>query len=194
MFPANTLLPDRIRDFRHLDAMYPKLYVDYANAIWPGAQSNVYQIGNPEWHKFDDPLLDLAAVKYVALHEPPRNVPASFDTVYSDAEVTIYRNNRAFARALCAERAPASGASDPGNHERADKGLTNRRFSGGGYHSSAAESVVPGAGIAAGHVFARRPEPDPHAGRCAVRRLRGSGRLVLSWVEGKRERARRGNL
>lgn len=99
VFPANTLMPDRIRDIRHLDGMYPGLYVDYADAIWPGARSNVYEIGNPQWTSFADPLLDLAAVKYVVFPQPLIHVPGGYSEVYSDPAVTSYRNNAAFARA-----------------------------------------------------------------------------------------------
>jgi hypothetical protein len=99
VFPANTLMPERIRDIRHLDAMYPELYVDYVDAIWPGARSNVYQIGNPQWKSFADPLLDLAAVKYVVFSRPLTDVPTGYNEVYSEPAATIYRNNGAFARA-----------------------------------------------------------------------------------------------
>lgn len=99
ILPANMLMPDRIRDIRHLDAMYPELYVAYVNAIWPGARSNVYQIGNPQWKFVADPLLDLAAVKFVVSPRPLNDVPKSYSEVYSDPAATIYRNNGAYARA-----------------------------------------------------------------------------------------------
>jgi hypothetical protein len=99
VYSANTLNPWRIRDIRHLDAMYSKLYVDYADAIWPGAQGDVYQISNPKWKNVRDPLLDLAAVKYVITSKPLQTVPAGLTEVYSDRDATIYRSASAFARA-----------------------------------------------------------------------------------------------
>jgi hypothetical protein len=99
IFPANMLIQNRIRDIRHLDAMYPELYVGYVDAIWKGARSNVYQIGNPEWKDIADPLLDLAAVKFVVAPRPLTKVPEGYSEVYSDPAATIYRNNGAFARA-----------------------------------------------------------------------------------------------
>jgi hypothetical protein len=84
IFPANTLIVNRIHDIRHLDAMYPAIYVDYADAIWPGARSNVYQITNPQWNSFSDPLLDLAAVTYVVFPRPLTDVPTGYREVYSD--------------------------------------------------------------------------------------------------------------
>jgi hypothetical protein len=65
VYPANMLLPYHIRDIRHVDAVYPSIYVTYVDRIWPGSQTSVYDIGNPEWRNYEDKLLDLAAVKYV---------------------------------------------------------------------------------------------------------------------------------
>jgi hypothetical protein len=65
VYPANMLLPYRIRDIRHFDAIYLSVYVNYVGQIWPGSQTSVYDNGNPEWKKHQDLLLDLAAVKYV---------------------------------------------------------------------------------------------------------------------------------
>lgn len=98
IFPANMLIQNRIRDVRHLDAMYSELYVEYVAAIWDGARSNVYHIGNPEWKSISDPLLDLAAIKYVVVPRQLKNAPAGYGEVYSDAAATIYRNNNAFPR------------------------------------------------------------------------------------------------
>ena len=97
-FPANTLSPSRIRDIRHFDAMFPILYVNYAEAIWPGARSTVYQIWNPEWKTVRDPLLDLAAVKFIVAKDPLAAVPSGLMQVYSDGDVTIYRSTEALAR------------------------------------------------------------------------------------------------
>jgi hypothetical protein len=65
IYPADTLLPKRIRDIRHMDAMYPKLYVKFAEAVWPGARSTISIPGNASWEQYDSKLLDLAAVRYV---------------------------------------------------------------------------------------------------------------------------------
>jgi hypothetical protein len=99
IYPANTLNPARVRDIRHLDAMSPELYVEYADAIWSNVRRNVFQISNSEWKIASDPLLDLAAVKYVLTHTPLQPVPAGLTQVYSDRDATVYRSDRAFARA-----------------------------------------------------------------------------------------------
>ena len=99
MYAANTLNPLHVHDIRHLDAMYPDLYVQYVDAIWPGSTGNVWQIGNPEWKTARDPLLDLAAVKYVLSKKPLDPVPAGLAQVYSDPEATIYRSDKAVPRA-----------------------------------------------------------------------------------------------
>lgn len=65
VYPADTLLSSRVRDIRHFDAMYPKLYVDYVDAIWPGAKADVYTPHNPDWRRYDSKLLDIAAVRYI---------------------------------------------------------------------------------------------------------------------------------
>lgn len=65
VYPANMLLPYRIRDIRHVDAIYSGLYVNYVDRIWPGSQTSVYDIGNPKWKNHEDALLDLAAVRYI---------------------------------------------------------------------------------------------------------------------------------
>lgn len=98
IMPADTLLPYRLRDFRHLDAMYPEYYTAYAEAIWPDVRGNIYQIGNPAWTKFSDPLLDLAAVRYVVV-PAATEAPAGFTPVYADKALIILRNDKAFARA-----------------------------------------------------------------------------------------------
>lgn len=98
IMPADMLMPYRLRDIRHLDAMYPEYYTAYAEAIWPDVRGNIYQIGNPAWTTFSDPLLDLAAVKYVAVPNATE-VPAGFTQVYADKTLVILRNDKAFARA-----------------------------------------------------------------------------------------------
>jgi hypothetical protein len=97
--PANTLSASRIRDIRHFDAMFPVLYLDYAEAIWRGARNTVYQTGSPEWKVVRDPLLDLAAVKFIITRDPLASVPAGLTQVYSDRDGTIYRSTEALARA-----------------------------------------------------------------------------------------------
>ena len=54
IYPADTLIPSRLRDIRHFDALYSKLYVNYAEAIWPGARDDVYWIGNRGWKNMRD--------------------------------------------------------------------------------------------------------------------------------------------
>jgi hypothetical protein len=85
IYPADTLLPHRIRDIRHMDAMYPKLYVDFAEAIWPGAHSSVYIPEHDSWQQYDSQLLDVASVRYVFSPSP------LFTT--SDALVDSVRNH-----------------------------------------------------------------------------------------------------
>ena len=64
VLPADTLLPYRIRDIRHLDALYPDRYLDYVSAIWPSARSEVYtSLAGSSWTTFDHPFMDLAAVR-----------------------------------------------------------------------------------------------------------------------------------
>jgi len=101
VFPANTLNPQEIRDVRHLDAMYPKLYIDYVDSIWPGAKNNVYTPGQNSWENYNDILLDLAAVKYiVSLAELPeaQESEGKFKEVYKDDDLYIYSNEEAFPR------------------------------------------------------------------------------------------------
>ena len=105
IYPANTLNPSRVRDARHLDAMYPNLYVDYIDAIWPGARQNVYRPNQSDWLKVDDPLLDTAAIKYVIAptplapsHPSMQSLTSRFVEVYRDADAVIFRNDRAVPR------------------------------------------------------------------------------------------------
>lgn len=102
VYPANRLMSYRIRDIRHIDAMFPTLYVDYVDAIWPGARGNVYTLNHSEWKKYDDPLLDLAGVRYIVskikLAESEFD-PRHFAEVYRDDDVFIYRNDKALPRA-----------------------------------------------------------------------------------------------
>jgi hypothetical protein len=108
IYPANTLGPSRIRDIRHFDAMYSPLYIDYAEAIWPKARDALVQYGNPELKIAQDPLLDLAAIKFVIAPRPLAPVPANFTQVYSNLDGTIYRNEQAFARARMVANAIAA--------------------------------------------------------------------------------------
>ena len=78
--------------------MFPILYVNYAEAIWPDARSTVYHIWNPEWKTVRDSLLDLAAVKFIVAKDPLAAVPSGLMQVYSDGDVTIYRSTEALAR------------------------------------------------------------------------------------------------
>jgi hypothetical protein len=103
IYPANMLMSSRIRDIRHFDAMYSKLYVAYAAAIWPGASKNVYQIGNPEWQSVRDPLLDLAAVKYFVTKRNS-TMPDGLSEAYADSDVAIYRSESTLPRARFADR------------------------------------------------------------------------------------------
>jgi hypothetical protein len=103
VLPADTLLPYRIRDMRHLDALYPDLYLDYVSAIWPSARSDVYTSLAESWTSFDHPLMDLAAVRYVVV--PRSDVakislrPEKYTIGYEDNDVVVYLNRDAFARA-----------------------------------------------------------------------------------------------
>jgi hypothetical protein len=111
IYPANTLSPSRVRDIRHFDAMYSPLYIDYAEAIWPGARNTLVQYGSPELKIAQDPLLDLAAIKFVIAPRPLAPMPANFTQVYSNLDGTIYRNEQAFARARVVENAIAAPTS-----------------------------------------------------------------------------------
>ncbi len=104
IYPADTLMPLRLRDIRHFDALYSKLYVNYADAIWPGARDNLYWIGQLDWQNVTDPLLDVAAVKYIVRHQPFSPAPEGLTEVYSDYDATIYRNDHALPRAHFASR------------------------------------------------------------------------------------------
>lgn len=115
VYPSNTLNQYRIRDIRHFDAMYPSLYVDIVESIWPGARQNVYDAHHSEWKTFNDPLLHLAAVKYIVVpaHSdtmaPIQSLPKQFPIVYEDSDVTIFENKAALARVRFVtkiERAP----------------------------------------------------------------------------------------
>ena len=103
VLPADTLLPYRIRDIRHLDALYPDLYLDYVSAIWPSARSDVYTSLAESWTSFDHPLMDLAAVRYVVV--PRSDVakisirPEKYTVAYEDNDVVVYLNRDALARA-----------------------------------------------------------------------------------------------
>jgi len=105
MYPANTLNPSRLRDIRHVDALYSRLYVNYAEAIWPGARDNVPVPGNPEWKNIHDPLLDIAAVKYIVMNKPDPTASDGLTEVYSDGDATIYRSENALPRARFARKA-----------------------------------------------------------------------------------------
>lgn len=118
IYPANTLISSQLRDIRHLDAMYPERYVNYAEAIWPGAKGNVYVPHHGDWKRYESRLLDLAAVRYIVSPQPlDAIVPPSsaalqepkFSQVYSDGAAYIYEKAGAFARARFvpeARRAP----------------------------------------------------------------------------------------
>ena len=102
-FPADTLLPYRIRDIRHMDAMYPDLYLDYVSIVWPSARNDVYSSLAESWTTFDHPLMDWASVRYVVV--PLSDVakistrPEKFTIAYEDNEVAVYINRGALARA-----------------------------------------------------------------------------------------------
>jgi hypothetical protein len=90
IFPADTLLPSRVRDIRHFDAMYPKLYVDFADAVWPGANSNVYSPNNPSWQRYQSKLLDLAAVRYIFSPKPLTEAENLIDIIMAQSEITTF--------------------------------------------------------------------------------------------------------
>ncbi len=73
--------------------------MNYLDAIWPGARRRVYQTWHPEWQTVRDPLLDLAAVKFIVARDPLTAVPTGLTHVYSDRDATIYRSEQAVARA-----------------------------------------------------------------------------------------------
>jgi hypothetical protein len=91
IYPADMLLPSRVRDIRHMDAMYPKLYVDFVDAVWPGASSDVYVPGHAAWRQYDSKLLDLAAVRYVF---SPVALPATstslIDPILEHSKITTF--------------------------------------------------------------------------------------------------------
>ena len=101
--PADTLLPDRIRDIRHLDALYPNLYLDYVSAVWPQARTAIYTSLAELWTTFDHPLMDLAAVRYVVVPRTDEREVAirseKFSVAYEDNDVLVYANRDALARA-----------------------------------------------------------------------------------------------
>jgi hypothetical protein len=93
VLPADTLVPYRIRDILHLDALYPDLYLDYISTIWPSAHSDVYTSLAESWTIFDHPLMDLAAVRYVVV---PRSDgtkisirPEKYTAAYEDNDVVL---------------------------------------------------------------------------------------------------------
>ncbi len=121
VYPSNTLNQYRIRDVRHTDAMYPSLYVDMVEAIWPGARNNVYELYHSAWKTFNDPLLDLAAVKYVvvpthgdATFSTIKSLSMQFPMVYEDPDITIFENKAALPRARFVTKiAPESSEFSP---------------------------------------------------------------------------------
>ena len=60
VLPADTLVPYRIRDIRHLDALYPDLYLDYVSAIWPSARSDVFTSLAESLTIFEHPFMGLS--------------------------------------------------------------------------------------------------------------------------------------
>lgn len=108
-FPSNTLMPYRIRDIRLSEALFPKAYVDYVDSVWGTDPTYVSDLNHADWRKYEDPLLDIAAIKFLVAPSGMKAASADLEEVYRDQSTAIYRNRRALPRSrfvAYAEAAP----------------------------------------------------------------------------------------